>query len=87
MMNAEIASEMIRSRSQTPRPALMRSDGSIRAGAWADPECGTTALFDVLAPAFDPGFEEPSGMHLYCIQKRLQNQQVIWLSFTMSELG
>lgn len=76
MMKAEIASEMIRSRSQTPSPAPMRSEGSTRVEAWVDPDCGTIALFVALAPAVDPRFEEPSGMHLYCIQKRLKTSRL-----------
>ena len=59
----------------------------MRVEAWLDPEGEAIAFFVALAPAFGPGFGEPSCMLLYCIQKRLQNQQVVWLSFTMTKLG
>jgi len=74
MMKAEIAREIIRSRSQTPSPVPVRtgSSGPEGQGSEAEPEAGKFASI----AGGDFGSEELSGMLHYCIQKRHQKSRL-----------
>ena len=77
MMNAEIASEMMRSRNQTPHPVPRRVSGSLTlgqtTGGVAEPRDGAVAS---IAEA-NLGSGELSGIRLYCIQKQSGRKRVI----------
>ena len=77
MMKAEIAREMIKSRSQTPHPVAKRAMGSAFAGGQAtegvEPRDGAAA--SIAEASFGSG--ELSGMRLYCIQKQTGRTRVV----------
>ena len=77
-MNAEIASEMMRSRSQTPHPDPIRASGSVfrdgaTTGEGVQPRDGAVA--STAEANFGSG--ELSGMRLYCIQKPSGRKRVV----------
>jgi len=63
MMKAEIASEMIRSRTQTPSPLVIRG-GAFDANSATDPAVGAGATIS----AAELGSESVPDMFAYCIE-------------------
>src|SRR5580700_6068604 len=83
MMNAEIAREMTRSRSQTPKPELKRTGGAIGTGTGA--ATASDGVTIAVSPA-EPGSVEFPTMQPYCIQNQSTRRELYWrlLTFTLS---
>ena len=77
MMKAEIASEMIRSRSQTPHPATTRIAGPALTGSGTGGAVEPISGAATSTPEASVGSGELSGMRLYCIQKPSGRERVV----------